>query len=53
MLNYAEGAKEDGDKDVIDILMEEDVYKRQVYDIVRGKDKAAGRTGGAADQTPA
>ena len=23
MLNYAEGAKEDGDKDVIDILMEE------------------------------
>ena len=26
---------------------------KEVYDIVRGKDKAAGRTGGAADQTPA
>ena len=26
---------------------------KEVYDIVRGKDKAAGRKGGAADQTPA
>ena len=26
---------------------------KEVYDIVRGKDKAAGRTGRAADQTPA
>lgn len=26
---------------------------KEVYDIVRGKDKAAGRAGGAADQTPA
>ena len=26
---------------------------KEVYDIVRGKDKTAGRTGGAADQTPA
>ena len=26
---------------------------KEVYDIVRGKDKAAGRTGTAADQTPA
>ena len=25
---------------------------KEVYDIVRGKDKAAGRTGRAADQTP-
>ena len=26
---------------------------KELYDIVRGKDKAAGRTGRAADQTPA
>ena len=26
---------------------------KEAYDIVRGKDKAAGRKGGAADQTPA
>lgn len=35
------------------VLERQSNLDKEVYDIVRGKDKAAGRTGGAADQTPA
>ena len=35
------------------VLQRQANLDKEVYDIVRGKDKAAGRTGRAADQTPA
>ena len=35
------------------VLERQEKLDKEGYDIVRGKDKAAGRTSGAADQTPA
>ena len=35
------------------VLERQEKLDKEVYDIVRGKDKAAGRTGRATDQTPA